>query len=298
VRKTPKCQKYRSESTNNNCTSQLAGCSWTRCEALAGHRDAVILVGAQAVHLHCSDSESSGIAYTSDGDLALDPRRLKDEPLIESSMMNAGFLRGIGGQENPGIWSKKQVISGKEVPVEVDLLVPLEFSSGGRRSAKIPPHDSKAVLRVPGIEAAIVDHVFVLVRSLELERDQREVQIKVAGIPALLVAKAIKIRDRLESDRPGRLADKDAGDVLFLMSVSEIDRINSVLDHIMGSDPKVAEVVIEGLNCLRSQFGAPRAPGVEMAVRALAGVKDEGFVRALAPAFVEQLSAFRRSDWR
>jgi hypothetical protein len=50
-----------------------------------------------------------------------------------------------------------------------------------------------------------------------------------------------------------------------------------------------AEVARSGLAQLRRYFGAPRAAGVEMAIRALDGVKTADAIRELAPAFVAQL---------
>ncbi|GAA1765122.1 hypothetical protein GCM10009681_40260 [Luedemannella helvata] len=50
-------------------------------DALAEHRDAVIIVGAQAVYLHSNDADlDAGVApYTTDGDLAIVPQWLNDE---------------------------------------------------------------------------------------------------------------------------------------------------------------------------------------------------------------------------
>lgn len=59
-------------------------------------------------------------------------------------------------------------------------------------------------------------------------------------------------------------------------------------DHLLGNE-RVAEVARAGLGELRKLFGSRRARGVEMAVRALSGVRDAGGIEALAPAFIAQL---------
>ena len=47
-------------------------------EALGPHRDATILVGAQAIYLHTGDAELAVAEYTTDADLALDPDLLDE----------------------------------------------------------------------------------------------------------------------------------------------------------------------------------------------------------------------------
>ena len=60
-------------------------------EALQAHRNAVIVVGAQAVYLRTSDSDLAVAPFTTDGDLALDPSLLADEPALEDAMRARGF---------------------------------------------------------------------------------------------------------------------------------------------------------------------------------------------------------------
>lgn len=49
-------------------------------EAIASHRDAVVLVGAQAVYHHVGEGDLAVAPYTTDADLAIDPSRLKEVP--------------------------------------------------------------------------------------------------------------------------------------------------------------------------------------------------------------------------
>ena len=66
-------------------------------EALGPQREAVIVVGAQAVYLRTGDADISVAPYTTDADLALAPRDLTDEPHIEE-LMRAGAFSQDGKQ--------------------------------------------------------------------------------------------------------------------------------------------------------------------------------------------------------
>jgi hypothetical protein len=101
----------------------------------------------------------------------------------------------------------------QKVAIEVDLLVPAEFAAGSpkRWSVEIPPHDRQSFRRVPGLGVAMLDHDTETLSSLEPDTDDRSVEVKVAGVVALLVAKAHKLRDRLAAPKEsGRLSNKDA----------------------------------------------------------------------------------------
>ena len=58
-------------------------------EALTEQRDAVVLVGAQAIYLHTGDADIAVPAFTTDGDLVIEPARLKDEPRLVEAMERA-----------------------------------------------------------------------------------------------------------------------------------------------------------------------------------------------------------------
>lgn len=46
-------------------------------EAIRDHLDALVLVGAQAIYIHAGEAELAVAPYTTDGDLAIDPRHLQ-----------------------------------------------------------------------------------------------------------------------------------------------------------------------------------------------------------------------------
>ncbi|MCA1709138.1 MAG: hypothetical protein LC808_40000, partial [Actinobacteria bacterium] len=58
-------------------------------DALVIHRDAIIVVGAQAVYMRTGASDIPVAPFTTDGDITLDPSRLGDEPTLGEAMENA-----------------------------------------------------------------------------------------------------------------------------------------------------------------------------------------------------------------
>ncbi|WP_213008335.1 hypothetical protein [Paractinoplanes toevensis] len=66
-------------------------------EALAEHRAAVVVIGAQAVYLRTGSAQVALAEATKDSDLAIDPRTLGEDPRVEAAMRAAGRAEeGIG----------------------------------------------------------------------------------------------------------------------------------------------------------------------------------------------------------
>lgn len=261
-------------------------------EDLADHRDAIIVVGAQAVYLRTGAANVGVAEFTTDGDLAVASDRLADSPLLEDVMRVRFRLarRGPTGAEQPGVWTRTVKIQGARIEIPVDLIVPEGIAPpGGRRGARLGPHGNRAARKAPGLEAAVIDNDVLTIEAID-PQDRRSVPSKVAGPTALLIAKAHKIHDRLaQSARPDRLNDKDASDVYRLMLTTPPVRINETMP-MLRDDPRVAGSAQQGLELLRMQFGARRAPGVEMAVRALRLGVPEDRIRTACPNFIASLS--------
>ncbi len=94
-------------------------------EALGSQREAIIVVGAQAIYMHTQEGGIMGYApYTTDADLALSPARLAHEPRVEKLLEDANFEQ----KGDPGIWWKTITIDGMPTDVEVDIMVPEHFA--------------------------------------------------------------------------------------------------------------------------------------------------------------------------
>lgn len=253
--------------------------------ALQVHRNAITLVGAQAVHLRTAGGGLTVPSYTTDADLGVDPLHLDDEPLLEQIMLTAGFSRG----SNPGSWLRPEKIGDRVEDIVVDLMVADTFSApGSRRSGVIPPHSRDATRRTPGLEPSAVDFDVLPVPSLEPDRDTRVFDARVAGVAALLIAKAYKLGERFREADQRRLVNKDAGDVLRLMLATDTGPVIERLVVLRGN-PRTETTTGRGLEYLNQLFGGPRRPGVDMAVAALAPDIGDTQIRALAPAYVAAL---------
>lgn len=153
-------------------------------DALHDHLSALVLVGAQAVYVHAGEADIAVAPFTTDGDLALDPRRLGAEPLLERALAGADFVSSGA----VGHWERSVDVEGVPRIVAVDLLVPESLGGAGRRRARIPPHGKDVARKASGLEAALVDRDVVTLAAPD-PTDPRRMQHAVAGPAALLVAK-------------------------------------------------------------------------------------------------------------
>lgn len=241
-------------------------------DALREHRDAIVVIGAQAIYLHTGRADIALAEATKDSDLALDTRHLGDDPRIEHAMTAAGFIQDVTTGQ-PGAW-----LNPSGVPV--DLMVPeaLAGAPGSqRRGARIPPHSKTATRRAVGLEAAVVDHAPMRGAALGLG-DDRHCTVEVAGPAALLVAKLHKLGERRAS--PRRLEDKDAHDIYRLFVAVPTGDLAATLVPLL-ADPLAGAVTEQAMEYLREMFAAgPDALGSVMAGRAELGVGEPETVAA------------------
>ncbi|WP_280187105.1 MULTISPECIES: hypothetical protein [Nocardia] len=246
-------------------------------EALAEQRQAVIVIGAQAVYLHTGGLDIALAETTKDSDLALDPGLLEPDPKIEQAMREAGFLPSATGQ--PGSW-----VNADGIPV--DLMVPAKLAGPGTsRGGRIPPHDNKATRRCHGLEAALVDYREMPVESLDLG-DPRVITVKVASPAALIVAKSHKITERL--DDLHRLNDKDAHDIYRLFAAVPTEDLREGFLALL-ADELSREVTSNALDQLAEHFAGSEAIGSVMAGRAEEGVGDPETTAAAVAFLVADL---------
>ncbi len=256
-------------------------------DALAGlqpHLDAFVLVGAQAVYLRTIDRLPGYQPFTTDADLAFDPGRLADTPLLAEAMESAGFA--FSGQ--PGIWHRTLTRPGEpDVTIPVDLIVPEHIApAAGRRGARLPRgHGKTAAQKTVGVEGALVDFDPIEIRALD-PLDRRSAVVKVAGPAALLVAKAIKLGERL--DKPHRLLPKDAGDIFRLYDAYDVEEMWARMAQVCG-DERCEAVTAGAIGYLRTLFATPRSPGIRLAIEALSPIVGGDAVARVMVSYTRNL---------
>lgn len=247
-------------------------------EALAKHRDGVILIGAHAVYMYTGEADVPIATRTKDSDLALDPALLGTDPLLEEAMADADFHRNLDSGQ-PGEW-----LSVNGVPV--DLLAPSSLvDPRGRRSARIPPHSSQVARKANGLEAAVVDNRELWIEALE-PGDPRRILTKVASPAALTVSKAFKLGERQAN--PSRLDNKDAHDLYRLLRATETQATVAGFMTLL-SDPRSEHVALQAIEYLDQLFSDPSSLGSQMAGQAEEGVGDPEIVAASVAALVADL---------
>ena len=245
-------------------------------EALRDHLDALVLVGAQAIYLHTGEADLALLPYTTDADIAIDPRSLGDDPQLGAGMARAGF---VPDSTDVGVWLTR------EDGVQIDLLVPASVGGAGRRGARLGVHGNRAAKKVAGLEAALVDRGPMTVGALEAS-DHRRVELAVAGPAALLVAKLHKVGER--RDQPRRQDDKDAYDVYRLLYGFETaDLVPRFQELLRGELARSA--TLQALAYLRELFSVASGLGATMAARNVHGLGDPALVAASVAALATDL---------
>ncbi|MGH3085692.1 MAG: GSU2403 family nucleotidyltransferase fold protein [Rubrobacteraceae bacterium] len=251
-------------------------------EALGDQRAAVVLVGAQAIYLHTGDADLAVAPYTTDGDVALDPSRLKDAPKLAEALRGAGFSADL---QQVGSWIMSLLLEGKSVDVKIDFMVPEAVGGPGRRGARLGPHGNKTARKARGLEATLVDQQRRTIEALD-DEDGRAFEIAVAGPAALLVAKLHKIAERVDS--PGRSEDKDALDVLRLLRAVSTEAMADGVRTLLNAEISTG-VTEEALSFLRDLFSEPSRPGCWMAARAAAPLEPEDTITASCAVLSQDL---------
>ncbi|MBI3206371.1 MAG: hypothetical protein HYZ29_32845 [Myxococcales bacterium] len=246
-------------------------------EAIGNHRKAVVLVGAQAIYHRVGAGNLLVAGFTTDGDLALNPDVLDDEPLLAEGLLAAGFKLAV----KPGTWTRDDV--------HIDIMVPMALGGPGRRSARLGPHGTEVARKAKGLEAAIVDNSTVTLPALD-PSDSRTVDVAVAGLGALLVAKLHKLAER--EPTPVRWAPKDGLDVLRILQAADFGQLGVTLAGLERHEV-AGPITGEARLFLRRLFGTQAAHGTAMAVRASHEVENAATIAQAC----ETLAARLLSAW-
>jgi hypothetical protein len=222
-------------------------------ELLSEQSGALVLVGAQAIYLQTPTFDSGLPAYTTDGDIAIDPELLSANPDLAGLLESAGFRR----HTSPGTWFSPEGVA-------VDLMVPSgALLPSRRRTAPLEGQGSSTARRTPGLELALVDNRETAISALD-DADSRQFSVKVAGSAALVVAKLVKLEERLTGPRPDRILAKDASDVLRILRYLDARAIGSRL-RTLGDEGHVPELIQTSMQFLAEQTAARRSPMLQLA---------------------------------
>lgn len=223
-------------------------------ELLEPQRHGLILVGAQAVYLRAPAEQAQRATYTTDGDLAIDPDLLSDDPDIGQVLIDAGYQRG----PNPGAFLARN-------GVEIDFMVPDgSVPASSRRSVELAGQSRFTARRAAGLELTLLDADPLQIAALE-EADHRVIEVRVAGAAALTVAKLIKLEERLAGSRRDRIISKDAGDLLRLLRYCDAETIGHRLSELT-SNKSVAPVVERATSFLRMDISRTASNLVALAI--------------------------------
>lgn len=245
-------------------------------EALGSHRKSVVLAGAQAIYLHAGEADLAVAPYTTDGDVALDPTLLDDEPPLEDALRGAGFVL----TDQPGSWAGKDGII-------VDLLVPASLGGPGKRGARLGVHGKRVARKVHSMEVVLVDKDQHEISSLK-QPGSRSFEIAVAGPASLLVTKLFKIAERV--DVASRLRDKDALDILRLLRAISSETMATRMNKLKRAATTSA-ITQDAIGHLHDLFGTATARGSRMAARAATPLEDPETISNSCAALAEELLA-------
>jgi len=118
--------------------------------------------------------------------------------------------------------------------------------------------------------------------------DTRNATVAVAGVGALLVAKVIKLQERVAGARPDRQKDKDAGDIYRLIRTTPVDTMAERLAGLR-RNRLAGSITSEAVQQLDSLFRTRSSPGVVMARRAVEQDVPAARVSAQLTSYVRQL---------
>ena len=118
--------------------------------------------------------------------------------------------------------------------------------------------------RTSGLELALHDHNTMELRALDPD-DTRIATVKVASPAALVVAKLIKLDERLSGPKPDRILAKDASDVLRMLRYNDAASIGATLG-LFDAEGVASGTIKTAVEFLRLQLALSKSPLIELAV--------------------------------
>lgn len=260
-------------------------------EVLAEHTDSLTLVGAHAVLLRTVDLDVP-MAPTGDGDLGVTPNLVGDVPSIEELLTGAGYEHRTDAR--PGLWGRTAYVDGngvRQFREKIDLLTGRELSGAvGRQRRGVPllqgKHGRLTVGNARGLELSALDRSPM--RIADFADPSLGVEANVAGIPALICAKAFKVGERLDKPRQGAVRDKDIGDLWRLMAATAIDETIDTFER-YAADPVIGPSVRQGQTYLVAILSD--GANLERAKRSFEGIVDPRRIDQVFDGWLAKLRA-------
>ncbi|UFS58452.1 hypothetical protein [Subtercola endophyticus] len=262
--------------------------------AFEGQKEALTVIGAHAVFERVKHMTGDlAMDSTRDADVAVLPQLVTAVPQVGEVMASLGLE--LASPSRPGVWGRSSDSRGDlHGRLTIDLIAPAALAGNGRRAARIEgEHGKNSVSKTAGVELVLVDRSLLTLESFDTSGASAEVY--VAGVAALLCAKAYKLHDRLNARelvrKPDRLRPKDAGDMWRLMKVSAGAAVRATFDE-AAADPRIGEAVALGAQHL-NELATNRAWLPQLAVLHLRDTYNEKAVRGVID---EWIGAFGRAE--
>ncbi len=247
--------------------------------ALAGYRDALVLIGGWAPYFLLETQGEPGTTFRHVGsidiDWVVDPNLVDEEryATIVKLLLDRGHEPASGS-----LYQLERRVTGpggRNFIVRTDFLTPAPLAGKGRshRHRKVQ-RDLKA-RTLPGAEVALLHRFEHLLRARLLGGGNAEVPIQVADVVAILALKGVAMGERY--------AEKDAYDTY------------AVTAYDMGGPAAIAmatrpfldeEPVAKGLAAIAQKFRAPDAEGPAWVAAFLEGTEPEANARARQDAYM------------
>jgi hypothetical protein len=243
-------------------------------EALCATRPqaaALVVVGAHAIYSNPALHDSRFPDFTVDADIVVDPEELVSGPGLDQLLIKR-FRHG----RTPGKWVPVHAATFGGDFVDLDILAARTFADDLDLFKEIAHDGTTTVRREIGLELALLDWVWTD-WSLAGWESRYRLRVRVAGPSALLVAKTMKLTDRLERDlsqiSSGEVPlkyRKDAIDLLRLLTcrrdVTRRDALNRVRSADSSEQRKraCAKVIDTAYGRLGTYFSAQDGKGCRL----------------------------------
>jgi len=231
-------------------------------EALAAHASSLVVVGAQAVYVRTGTAGLATAPFTTDGDVAVDPSSLTDDPALEDAMGDAAFElktnhldARVAGSAALLVAKMTALVSNGEASQRKYVVIhDGRFKTVCALRGSLPVDRQSCAARFATGQGALGDD--------EVDRDVVALPVEPRRAhpgPRLDPTGLHKIADRVGVGKLHRINDKDASDVLRLVRATPVAQMADSLDRLRGDD-MAGETTTEALrtSALCSAHRPPR----------------------------------------